>query len=112
MKVIIFHELSMKRSLIRVLEQKTYHSYKTHIKEDNMSQAIKIRYLYDQNGNRTDVIIPISVWGEDIEQIIRGKIIKKEKFDPADYIGIINYSGTPEDLDKEIKHLRDEWERL
>ncbi len=77
-----------------------------------MSQAIEIRYLYDQNGNRTDVVIPISVWSEDIEQIVKGKISEEGTFDPAKYMGIVHYSGTPEDLDKEIKHLRNEWERL
>ncbi len=50
-----------------------------------MSQVIGIRYLYDQNGNRTDVIIPISAWSEDIELIIKGKISEKEKFDPTVY---------------------------
>jgi len=77
-----------------------------------MSQALEIRYLYDQNGNRTDVVIPIAAWSEDIEQIIRGEILKKEKFDPAEYIGIVHYSGTSADLDKEIIHIRNEWERL
>ena len=77
-----------------------------------MGQASEIRYLYDQNGNRTDVVIPISAWSEDIAQIIMGKITNKEKFDPADYIGIVHYTGSSEDLDKEIKHLRNEWERL
>jgi hypothetical protein len=77
-----------------------------------MSQALEIRYLYDQNGNRTDVVIPISVWSEDIEQIVKGKIRKKGTFDPAKYVGIVHYSGSSEDLDKEIKHLRDEWERV
>lgn len=77
-----------------------------------MSQAIEIRYLYDQNGNRTDVVIPISVWSEDIEQIVKGKISEGGTFDPAKYMGIVHYSGTPEDLDKEIKHLRNEWERI
>lgn len=74
--------------------------------------AAEIRYVYDQNGNRTDVIIPISVWSEDIEEMIRGKIRKKKEFDPADYIGIIHYSGTPEDLDQEIRHMREEWDRI
>ncbi len=41
-----------------------------------------------------------------------GKITNKEKFDPADYIGIVHYTGSSEDLDKEIKQLRNEWERL
>jgi hypothetical protein len=77
-----------------------------------MSQAIEIRYLYDQNGNRTDVVIPISAWSEEIEQIIKGKISEEEIFDPAKYMGIVHYTGTSEDLDKEIKHLRNEWERL
>ncbi|PWR76249.1 hypothetical protein ACKUB1_13060 [Methanospirillum stamsii] len=73
---------------------------------------IEIRYLYDQNGNRTDVIIPISAWSEDIELIIKGKISEKEKFDPTKYMGIIHYTGTFEELDREIKNMRDEWERI
>ncbi|NLV27310.1 MAG: hypothetical protein GXY48_09125 [Methanomicrobiales archaeon] len=67
---------------------------------------IEIRYLYDQNGNRTDVIIPISAWSEDMERIIKGKFFEKEKFDPTKYMGIIHYPGTIEELDKEIKTQR------
>lgn len=77
-----------------------------------MGQASEIRYLYDQNGNRTDVVIPISAWSEDIAQMIMGKITNKEKFDPADYIEIVHYTDLSEDLEKEIKQLRNEWERL
>jgi len=77
-----------------------------------MNQSIEIRYLYDQNGNRTDVVIPISAWSEDIQQIIKRNISETEIFDPAKYIGIVHYEGTSEDLHKEIKHLRNEWERL
>ena len=77
-----------------------------------MGQTSEIRYLYDQNEIRTDVVIPISAWSEYIAQIIMGKITNKEKFDPADYIGIVHYTGSSEDLDKEIKQLRNEWERL
>lgn len=98
--------------LFSFLGGKTYHSYKPCNKRVKMSQAIEIRYLYDKNGNRTDVVIPISAWNEDIEQIIKGKTSKKEKFDPGEYIGIVHYSGTSEDLEKEIKYLINEWERL
>ena len=45
---------------------------------------IEIRYLYDQNGNRTDVIIPISAWSEDMERIIKGNFCEQKKFVCAD----------------------------
>jgi len=77
-----------------------------------MSQAKEIRYLYDQNGNRTDVVIPISVWSEDIEQIIKEKFLGEEIFDPTKYMGIIHYTGTFDELDKEINGMRDEWDRI
>lgn len=77
-----------------------------------MSQTVELRYLYDQNGNRTDVVVPISAWSEDIEQMIKRKISRGDIFDPTKYMGIVHYSGTCEDLEKEIKHLRNEWERI
>ncbi len=47
-----------------------------------------------------------------VEQIMKRKKSDEEICDPAQDIGILSYPGTDEDLEKEIRHLRNEWERF
>jgi len=59
----------------------------------------KIEYIYSKYGKIEGVIIPIELWRE----------IRKKIFDPSVYRGM--YKGLVEDLDKEIRELRKEWDR-
>lgn len=72
----------------------------------------EIRYVYNDRGERTDVIIPILIWMKEIEPILDLKFEKKQGFDPSRYVGIVNYQGTIEELEIEILAMRDEWDRI
>lgn len=63
-----------------------------------------VQYVYDAEGRKTGVIVPIDLWNT----------LNAEK--PADrQIGIPNsrkYRGIYKDLEAEVQSLRDEWDRL
>ncbi|WP_297189730.1 hypothetical protein, partial [Thermococcus sp.] len=59
----------------------------------------EIEYVYGKNGKIKAVIIPIEVWEK----------IKVKFFDPSEFEGI--YKDLKIDLEKELRELREEWER-
>ena len=59
----------------------------------------EIEYVYGKNGKIKAVIIPIEVWEK----------IKVKFFDPSEFRGI--YKDLKIDLEKELRELREEWER-
>ncbi|NMX21217.1 hypothetical protein C5S30_02020 [ANME-1 cluster archaeon GoMg4] len=71
---------------------------------------MEVRYVYDEKGRRTGVIIPTELWNE-----IKGKIEvgeRKEKkgvFTPSEYRGI--YKDLVVDLEEAARSLREEWTR-
>lgn len=69
---------------------------------------MEIQYVYDENGKRTAIIIPIQLWNE-----MRLKVKEREKeqvFNPSKYRGI--YKNLTINLKDEIKKLRQEWIRM
>ncbi len=70
---------------------------------------MRVQYIYDEAGNRKSVIIPYKEW-ERIKESIKVPKIKAIDFDPDKFRGI--YKHLKVDLEKEIKNLRDEWERI
>ena len=68
---------------------------------------MKVQYIYNEEGERENVIIPYKEW-EKIRSTIERE--KKTEFDPDKYKGI--YKDLKINLEEEIKNLRDEWNRL
>jgi len=68
---------------------------------------MKVQYIYNEEGEKENVIIPYKEW-EKIRPSIERK--KKTEFDPDKYKGI--YKDLRLNLDEEIKNLRDEWNRF
>jgi hypothetical protein len=68
---------------------------------------MKVQYIYNEEGQRENVIIPYKEW-ERIRSIIEEE--KEMEFDPDKYKGI--YKNMQLNLEEEIKNLRDEWNRL
>jgi hypothetical protein len=69
---------------------------------------MQVQYVYDENGEKTSVIVPIALW----ETVSRQKEAKKPKaaFDPAKFRGM--YRSLAVNLEKELQVLRQEWERV
>ena len=69
---------------------------------------MEVQYIYDEEGRRTGVIVPIELWNK-----IRNpeKLGRQEKgeWDPSKYRGM--YKKHKVDVTKESKSLRDEWTR-
>lgn len=70
---------------------------------------MEVRYVYDEKGRRTGVIIPTELWNE-----VKGKIgiegkEKKGVFTPSEYRGI--YKDLVVDLEEAARSLREEWTR-
>ena len=64
---------------------------------------MKIEYIYDENGKKKSVVVPIEIWEEMIkkqDETLRKRDIKK-------YRGILKITG----IDDKIKKLREEWDR-
>jgi hypothetical protein len=68
---------------------------------------MKVQYIYNEEGERENVIIPYREW-EKIRSVLEEK--KEANFDPDKYKGI--YKDLKLNLEEEIKSLRDEWNRL
>lgn len=68
---------------------------------------MKVQYIYNEDGERENVIIPYKEW-EKIRSTIERE--KETEFDPDKYKGI--YKDLKINLEEEIKNLRDEWNRL
>jgi hypothetical protein len=73
-----------------------------------------IRTIVESNRLESVVDIPTELRNQKVEVLIlplpekQGK--KKKEFNPDDYEGILNIDA--EDIEKEIKSMRDEWERI
>lgn len=65
---------------------------------------MEVQYIYDENGRKTGVIVPISLW----EKMKKGTR-SKEAFALSEYRGIYRCLGI--DLEEEIRSLREEWTR-
>lgn len=70
---------------------------------------MKVQYVYDKKGKKTDVIIPLELWEEIKEEVEERRAVKEEVFIPSEYRGIYKDSGI--DLEEEIGGLREEWIR-
>jgi len=71
-------------------------------------QVMQVQYVYDEQGRKTSVIVPISLW----QKVSRRKntVPETSSFDPARYRGIYRNLGI--DIDQELRALRQEWERV
>ncbi|MDN7025688.1 hypothetical protein FGU65_12475 [Methanoculleus sp. FWC-SCC1] len=66
-----------------------------------------VQYIYDTEGNRTGVIVPIDIW----ENLVAGRADTPVGIpDPARYRGI--YKDLPVNLESETRDLRNEWNRI
>jgi hypothetical protein len=68
-----------------------------------------IEYIYDSKGEKKGVIIPIELWEKNKSKILDNSKNKKV-FRPSKYRGI--YKDMEIDLNKEVRKIRDEWERI
>ncbi|WP_237702824.1 hypothetical protein [Thermococcus barophilus] len=59
----------------------------------------EIEYIYGKNGKIKAVIVPIDLWEK----------IKAKFFDPSEFRGI--YKDLKVDFERELRELREEWER-
>lgn len=70
---------------------------------------MEVQYVYDEEGKRTSVIVPIGLWNK-----ISHLAVKTDKaetdWDPTKYRGM--YKNLQIDVKKECKALRDEWTRM
>lgn len=69
---------------------------------------MQVQYIYDETGKKTGVIVPIELW-QDLSPAKR-QPKKKSPFNPARFRGILR--NVPVDLEKELRILRQEWERV
>ena len=69
--------------------------------------VMQVQYVYDEQGKKTSVIVPISLW----QKISRQKKVSPDNraFNPAQYRGIYRNLGI--DIGRELGVLRQEWER-
>jgi hypothetical protein len=69
---------------------------------------MEVQYVYDEEGRRTGVIVPIGLWNK-ISHLAE---VQEEKagWDPTKYRGM--YKNLKVDVKKESTSLRDEWTRM
>ena len=69
---------------------------------------MEVQYIYDKEGKRTGVIVPIELWNKmsSPKQLAREE---KSEWDPSKYRGM--YKNLKVVVIKESKSLRDEWTR-
>jgi hypothetical protein len=69
---------------------------------------MQVQYVYDENGKKTGVIVPIALW----ENVSRHKSSPKKAaaFDPSKFRGL--YRNLAISFEKELNGLRQEWERV
>lgn len=69
---------------------------------------MEVQYIYDEEGRRTGVIVPIELWNKirNLEKLGRQE---KGEWDPSMYRGM--YKNLKIDVRTESKSLRDEWTR-
>lgn len=68
-----------------------------------------VEYIYNREGRRTGVIIPIDLWDK-ISHLAEVGQEDKGVWDPSKYSGM--YKNLKVDVKKESKALRDEWTRI
>jgi len=66
---------------------------------------VKVEYVYNEQGEKTGVIIPVSIWNK-----ISGALKEPEKKGGSvkQYRGMLKDT---ENLDARLRELRDEWDR-
>jgi hypothetical protein len=67
-----------------------------------------VEYIYNREGRRIGVIIPVDLWDK-ISHLAESDQEDKGIWDPSKYRGI--YKNLKVDTKKESKALRDEWTR-
>lgn len=67
---------------------------------------MQVQYIYDENGTKTGVIVPIALW----QKLLQKNGHKKDRFDPSKFRGL--YRDIPLDLESTIQNLRTEWEQV
>jgi hypothetical protein len=67
-----------------------------------------VEYIYNREGRRTGVIIPIDLWDR-ISHLAESGQEDECVWDPSKYRGM--YKNLKVDVKKESKALRDEWAR-
>lgn len=65
-----------------------------------------LKYIYDENGNKEFVIVPIEEW-EEIKK--NEKQNASKKFNPNHFAGA--WKDMKIDWEQETKNMRNEWER-
>jgi len=68
---------------------------------------MQVQYVYDENGKKTSVIVPIALWDKVSGKTRPGKT--GDIFEPSRFRGI--YRNLALDLGQELLNLRQEWER-
>lgn len=69
---------------------------------------MQVQYIYDENGIKTGVIVPITLW-QDLSPKKR-PLKKKVSFEPSKFRGI--YRNLALNFEDELQDLRKEWERV
>lgn len=71
---------------------------------------MEVQYIYNQEGRRTGVIVPIDLWDRLSRLAEECQEEDKGEWDPSKYRGM--YKDLKVDVKKESKALRDEWTRI
>ena len=69
---------------------------------------MQVQYVYDEQGRKTAVIVPISIW-QKVTVPDSTTCAQEGGMDPDRYRGI--YRGLKINFEEEIKKMRSEWER-
>ncbi len=70
---------------------------------------MEVQYVYDEDGRKTGVIIPINLWNK-ISYLVSRDQEEKTNWDPSKYRGM--YKDLKVDVKKESAALREEWMRV
>jgi hypothetical protein len=70
---------------------------------------MEVQYVYDEEGRRTGVIVPIDLWNR-ISHLAKEAEEGKGEWEPSKYRGM--YKNLKVDVRAESKALRDEWARI
>lgn len=65
---------------------------------------LNVKYLYNEKGEKTDVVVPIDKW-KDIQKKLGDK---KSSFDPSKYRRMLKL--TKEEIDDGVSQMRKEWD--
>ena len=70
---------------------------------------MEVQYIFDEEGRRTGVIVPIDLWSK-MSRLAERTQEGKNDWDPSKYRGM--YKNLKVDVTKESRALRDEWTRI